>query len=367
MASLPAAAAYSQPGTPLPAAAPVLQVRVAAVPELVRQPGWFSGFHCATSRASELLAAAIGRRLHIRDRVVWGDAPIDGEVSDLRRNLIRNVAPEGADLVIGLVPAISTPSVTGVGKHDDGLAAYSQGYVALRVSRPLCNVGRLMAHEVAHIFGGIHRRGDDYLMDPRAPGTRVDELNAALFELHRDRMIRTQKPPLQGEMLHMMWRLTSADLESAITWLRVGALAATMGKNEIACRHYRRAVTIDPALRTAWVNLGHARLQLAQFGAAEEAYLTALDLGTGDGLVYNNLAVVYLSVGQLRRARESMNRAVELGYDVPAGLRQAIREATRHGVPTGTGSLGPFVAQSWASSQASAYSTRSRSTSPSPQ
>ncbi|MGD8328012.1 MAG: hypothetical protein PVJ49_01170 [Acidobacteriota bacterium] len=367
LAGLPVATASSERGAPPTAAGPELQVRVAAVPELVRQPGWFSGFHCATARASELLAMAVGRRLHIRDRVVWVDAPIDGEVSELRRHLIRNVEDDGADLVIGLVPAVATPPVTGIGRHDDGLAAYSQGYVALRVGRPLCNVGRLLAHEVAHIFGGIHRRGDDYLMDPLTPGTRVDELNAALFELHRDRMIRTQQPPLQGEMLRMMWRLTSADLDSAITWLRVGALAATMGKNEIACRHYERAAAIDPTLRTAWVNLGHARLQLEQFSAAEDAYLAALDLGTGGGLVYNNLAVVYLSLGRLRRARESMNHALELGYDVPAGLRQAIREAMRRGVTMDLGPAAPSAAQSWASSQSSAYSTRSPSMSPAPQ
>jgi hypothetical protein len=364
LASLPAAAAVSRASAPPIVTAPDLQVRVATVPELAQQRHWFSGFQCATLRADSLLDTAIGRRLRIRDRVVWLDAPIDGEPSDLRRHLIRNVDHGGADLVIGLVPATAVPSVTGAGRQDDGLAAYSQGYVVLRVGRPLCNVGRLMAHEVAHIFGGIHRRGDGYLMDPQAPGTHVDELNAALFELHRDRMIRTRKPPLQGEMLRMMWRLTSAELDSAITWLRVGALAATMGKNGAACGHYERALAIDPTLRTAWVNLGHARLQLEQFDAAEEAYLNALDLGTGDGLVYNNLAVVYLSIGQVRRARESMDRALDLGYDVPEGLRRAIRESIRRGVPKKPGPPGPFTAQSWTPSQSSADSTRSRSISP---
>jgi len=308
-------------------AASELRVRVATAPQIVRQRGWFGDFSCATLRASDLLAVAIGRRLSVQDRVVWPAPPVDDGLGALRSHLLRTVDPGGADLVVGLVPADGWASSADVRIHDDGLAAYSQGYVVLRVGTPLCDAGRLMAHEIAHIFGGIHRHGANYLMDPSAPGTEVDEINAALFELHRDRMIRTQTPPLRGEMLRMMWRLTSADPGAATTWLRVGALAATVGRFEIACRHYERALAIEPELRTAWVNLGHARLQLEQLAAAEQAYTKALEIGTGDGLVYNNLAIVYLSRGEPRRALESMSRALELGYEVPEGLQRAIRES----------------------------------------
>jgi superkiller protein 3 len=144
-------------------------------------------------------------------------------------------------------------------------------------------------------------------------------------------LIREHEPPLGGNMLRMMWRLARADVNAAETWLRVGVLAASMDKHEPTCQHYERALGLDPQQRVAWVNLGHARLQLGRFMAAEEAYLEALALDPDDGLVHNNLAVIYMSVNQPNRAAASMNRALELGYDVPQALRDAIRQALGDG------------------------------------
>jgi len=247
---------------------------------------------------------------------------------------VRTVDHGGADIVVALVPADAQTARAGQ-FVEDGLAAYSRGYVVLRVGSQLCESGRLMAHEIAHIFGGIHRFGAGNLMDPTAPGSRIDELNGALFELHRDRMIRNDEPPLSGEMLRMMWRLARADVDAADTWLKVGVLAATMNKPEAACAHYERALELDPLLRVGWVNLGHARLQIGRFARAEEAYMEALALDPDDGLVHNNLAVVYMSLDKPNRAAASMNRALDLGYDVPAALRKAIRRAGGGGRSTG--------------------------------
>jgi tetratricopeptide (TPR) repeat protein len=307
-----------------------LQVRVAVVPALARQRGWFRDFQCAASRASELLHTAIGRQLHLRDRVTWSSLSDSDELHDLRSQLIDSIDHGGADLVVGLVPA-RADSGGGSRIIEDGLAAYSQGYLVMRVGTPLCEAGKLLAHEIAHIFGGIHRAGQGNLMDPLEPGTQVDELNAALFDLHRDRHVREQAPPLHGETLRMMWRLSGADIETAGTWLRVGVVAANMGKYEPAITHYEHALAIDRELRVAWVNLGHARLQRERFAAAEQAYVEALARDDNDGTVHNNLAVVYMSMGQPRRAQASMNRALELGYDVPKSLRDAIRHAV--GIP----------------------------------
>lgn len=305
---------------------PALQVRVAVVAELAQRRGWYGEFQCAASRASELLESAIGRRLRVRDRVPWPDYSDDDDIYALRSQLVRNVDHGGADIVVALIPAVEQGQRVGQ-FVEDGLAAYSRGYVVLRVGSQLCESGRLLAHEIAHIFGGIHRFGAGNLMNPTAPGRRIDELNGALFDLHRDRIIRDHEPPLSGDMLRMMWRLARAEVDAADTWLKVGVLAATMDKPEAACAHYERALELDPLLRVGWVNLGHARLQLGRFVPAEEAYLEALALDPDDGLVHNNLAVVYMSMDEPDRAAVSMNRALYLGYDVPAALREAIRRA----------------------------------------
>lgn len=164
-------------------------------------------------------------------------------------------------------------------------------------------------------------------MDPDVPGTRIDELNAALFELHRRRLVRAQAPLLDGEMLDMMWGLAGADTTAASTWLLVGVLAATAGDVTAACRHYERALAIAPQLRTAWVNLGHARLRLHHFAAAAQAYHTALALDPNDGIVHYNLAIVYLSTDRPKQAKASMNRAIELGEEIAPALRSAIQAA----------------------------------------
>ncbi len=316
-----------QSAEPQPEPGPELQVRIAVVPGLAQQRGWYGEFQCAVSRASRLLESAGGRKLRVRDRVPWSGFSGDEDLYALRAELVRGVDHGDADIVVGLIPAAATDQGIGSQFVEDGLAAYSRGYVVLRVGPELCDAGQLLAHEIAHIFGGIHRAGAGNLMDPTAPGSRIDELNGALFDLHRERLIRDHEPPLGGEMLRMMWRLARADVSSAATWSRVGVLAATMGKHEAACEHYQRALGIDPRHRVAWVNLGHARLQLGHFAAAEEAYLEALALDPDDGIVHNNLAVVYMSVKRPKRAAASMNRALELGYNVPQALRDTIRQS----------------------------------------
>lgn len=304
-----------------------LQLRVAYTPSYARQPGWSSQLDCAVKRASSLLEDALGRRLRIAERTLWRAPAGEQNPYVLRAHLIRNVPAGDADLVLGLLPTELPDDVAAAPFEEEGLAAYSQGYVVLRAGRDLCVSGRLLAHEIAHIFGGVHRAGAGNLMDHAASGDAIDELNAALFALHRDRDVRRQPPPLRGPDLRMMWGLARADTAAGDTWLRVGVLAARMGKSEAACGHYERAVAIDPDLRDAWVNLGHARLQLGDLVSAEEAYQRALALGEADGVVHNNLAVIYLSTGQIERAAVAVARALELGYDVPEPLREAIRKA----------------------------------------
>jgi hypothetical protein len=313
-------------GTPAGASqepGPDLQVRVAFAPAFARQSSWSFQFECAVAKANPLLEAAIGRRLVVRDRTPWLVPAGVEEPRALRARLIDSVEHGGADLVVGLVPVRVPAAGVTLRFVEDGLAGYSQGYILLRVGLDLCASGALLAHEVAHVFGGIHRDGGGNLMDRDAPGDRVDPLNAALFALHRDRMIRRQAPPLSGTDLRMMWRLSRADVGSASTWLRVGFLAARMGKHEAACLHYEQALALDPELRAAWVNVGHARLALGHMEPAARAYERALQLDPDDGVVHNNLAVIYLSTGQPARAAAAIQRALALGYDVPKPLRLA--------------------------------------------
>ena len=111
------------------------------------------------------------------------------ELDDRERaaQLVRGVDHGGADIVVALIPT-DEPQQRDGQFVEDGLAAYSRGYVVLRVGSELCQSGRLLAHEIAHIFGGIHRFGAGNLMNPTAPGTRIDELNGVLLPAIDDPM-----------------------------------------------------------------------------------------------------------------------------------------------------------------------------------
>lgn len=328
---LPFANAAPQAVAPASGAAVELQVRVAFAPEFAQRPGWAADFRCAVGRASRLLEPVLGRRLKVRDQVVWRAPVKRDDLYELRSQIVSSVEHGGADLVVGLIPIDSSSGAGATHFVEDGLASYSHGYLVLRVGSDLCETGALLAHEISHVFGGVHRAGAGNLMDPNAPGQRFDELNLALLALHRDRLVRQQEPPLRGEQLRRMWRLARADLAAATTWLEVGVLAAQMKQPEPACRHYERALEISPTLRQAWINLGHAQLQLGHLDVAENAYGKAVELQPADGLLHNNMAVIYLSTGRPNRAAEALEQALALGYDVALPLRQAVAAAVARG------------------------------------
>ncbi|MFQ5742373.1 MAG: tetratricopeptide repeat protein [Acidobacteriota bacterium] len=283
-----------------------------------------SEFECAVQRASSLLEPAIGRSLKIKGKVPWFGGMAGGSVYDLRRDLIGTVTTGKAEIVVGLATggaAARPPGIDGEPYIDltkeEGLAAYSRGYVVMKVGAgDLCGIYRLLAHEIAHVFGGIHRRGDNYLMDRDSPGVEIDPLNAELFSLHRERSFAPGAAPLEGEELRSMWRLARADLDAPKTWMSVGVLAARMGKPEAAVRYYEMALEKDPDYLLALINLGHARFQLGELEAAEECYLRALQLGPDDGLVHNNLAAIYCAIGSPQQAVSHLRKALSLHFPV---------------------------------------------------
>ena len=318
---------------------PPILVRAAYAPMLQHDSSWHPEFRCALARASRLLEGVLGRELQLIGRAPWKFGGLSTDLYELRADIGKTVDPDGADLVIGLAtqqPRGATPSGAVI-YRENGLAGYSSGSVVLRVGPgDLCDAHRLMAHEIAHVFGGVHRNGAGNLMNRGQPGDIIDPLNAELLALHRDRRVRLDPPPLQRDDLRMLWRLASASLESAETWTRVGYLATKMEMPHDAIRFYQRARDLDPESGTAWITLGHALLRLERFDEAERSYLEALRLGSDEGIVQNNLAVVCLSTGRPEEAAVRARRALELGFDVPPGLIGAIEQATGRRFDRGT-------------------------------
>ncbi len=316
------------------------KLRVAYSPNLRGVPSWSAELDCAVSRAGLILEEALGRDLTIDSKVPWFGGSVGRSARELREALLEEVEREGADLVLGLGArarrpppgprpegVLTEPSLDFT--RDEGLANYTEGYLGLEVlAEDLCDISRLLAHEIAHIFGAVHRQGRRLLMDPGGSfGLDVDPLNEELLRLHRDRGFGRGKAPLSGEDLRTLWRLARADVKEAQTWTIVGALAVRMGKPAAAIRNYERALAIDPGYREALVYLGHARFQLGELRAAEASYLKVLE-GGDDALVLNNLAAVYYGLGEPRRSLPYLEKALALGYSVDPRFIAAIEEAT---------------------------------------
>lgn len=325
--------------TPAPADEP-LAIRIAYSPELRKRPRWTAELDCAVSRASAALHEAIGRELVVTSRVPWFGAKVGRSLVDLREALVEDVELEAADVVMGLAVHVElTPRAArppGIElepqldlSRDEGLAHSTRGYVVFSVrANDLCEIYRLVAHEMAHVYGGVHREGSEYLMDKDGSGLEIDPLNAELLALHRGRRFGPGQAPLAGEDLKTMWRLERAGLDDPETWLVVGFLAAKMGRPADAARSYERALAIEPGYAQALVNLGHARFQLGELDAAEASYLKALEVGGDNGEVANNLAAICFARGRPEEALAHLRKALELGFAVHPRFIEEIEKAT---------------------------------------
>lgn len=311
-----------------------LLVRVAYSPDLRHNPGWLREVECAFSRVNAILDPVVGRPVEIVDKVVWLGGATEGTAYELRENLVRAVDPGEAEIVIGLAGGSGTTSRDeawhgGEILIEEGLAHYTRGYVVIEVGAgDICEGYRLLAHELAHVFGGVHRTDDAYLLTTDGSGFEIDPLNEALLRLHADRRFGPGVAPLSGEELRTMWRLARSDVGQPTTWLVVGILAARMGKPDAACTYYERALEIAPDFAAAHANLGHAQFQLEDLAAAEKHYLRALELAPGNGMVHNNLAAIYYGHGSPERAVPHLRSALLVGFEVDPQFIVAVEQAT---------------------------------------
>jgi len=86
----------------------------------------------------------------------------------------------------------------------------------------------------------------------------------------------------------------------------LGALKVSLGDVEAGAGLLERAVALDPRNPGTFYVLGNARLQVAQFKAAREAFRRALDLGPGDPRNARALVQGWIAEGDLAGARRTL-------------------------------------------------------------
>jgi len=182
--------------------APV-RLLVAADHEIRNEREWTRGLSLVVAEAESLLLPYLGRPLEVVRTVPWQGSVRQPSADPLLQDLMSSVSRGDADIVVGFVRAYSFQGFSETGVRIRGLANYRSAYTVLMLGGPLgdrrtpiSEIGSLLAHELAHIFGAVHRSGADLLLAPGGVGTRVDALSAALIGMHRERTFGASGFPL---------------------------------------------------------------------------------------------------------------------------------------------------------------------------
>lgn len=176
---------------------------VATDHEIRNDREWARGLALVVAEAEDLLYPYLGRPLEVVRTAPWQGSFRQPSADPLLQDLMRSVSREDADIVVGFARSYSFQPFTETGARARGLANYRSAYAVLMLGgslgddrTPVSEIGSLLAHELAHVFGAVHRSGADLLLAPGGVGTRIDALSAALIGMHRERSFGAPGFPL---------------------------------------------------------------------------------------------------------------------------------------------------------------------------
>jgi tetratricopeptide (TPR) repeat protein len=109
-------------------------------------------------------------------------------------------------------------------------------------------------------------------------------------------------------------------------WGNIGFIELQKGNIDEAIKALEKATTFNFRYVQAFANLANAYLLGGRVDDSIEAGLKALALHPDFAPAHNNLAIAYLEKGQPQPAIEHCERAVELGYDVPAEILKEVEK-----------------------------------------
>jgi len=103
----------------------------------------------------------------------------------------------------------------------------------------------------------------------------------------------------------------------------LGVALAQQNKLEEARMALDRALKIDPRDREVLINLAMIELSLQNEGRALQLFLRALAIdpeNSQNGLIYNNLAVIYFHLEKYELSWEFVQKALQTGFKVDENL-----------------------------------------------
>ncbi len=342
-------------------------LRILADEEYRASPEWEKKAGRAVAIASKDFKKLFGIRFRISDVAAWdteGSPPFLAKIAEALDRSVR----KGTDEIVVLLTARECPE-----DAYKGFSIFREGIVVLRDPKKPIELGRVLEHEIGHLYGAVHLRDPDSIMDVQMRGEEFDEVNARLIRFNRLRDFNPVGFPMARENLeealglyrevirrngietanpkdettvgdtipapNIRKRLDDACLfaaqvlielkryDEAIEECRAArainpdshvALNLTAmamrrdGDLEKAIACYREILAKEPNLARVHFNLGIALAKSGKLLSAMESYSQALKLKPDFAEALSNLGDVLIRLDKVEEAKVNLRKAVAL-------------------------------------------------------
>jgi len=102
---------------------------------------------------------------------------------------------------------------------------------------------------------------------------------------------------------------------TAALYSRLGTIETDIGLVELAEKHCRDAIRIDPGYDGAYSNLGNVLFKLTRFDEAEQAYRDAIRIDPNNTAPHNNLGILHSKLKRFDEAEQAFRHAIQIDLD----------------------------------------------------
>lgn len=320
--------------TPAYRGAPTRTVKIQVVvdSEFASQPQWQKRAQGYLAAASDELYSLINVKLEVTEYSVWRHGR-NLDFGAMTAAMVNEVDKGTAEILLGMT------LVTGSGKkkeiRKDGLTIARRG-IMVKCYRgdedQNKTLPRVIAHEMVHIFGGVHVF-DGSIMSPVFDETtemKLDALNEDIVEITRKIDFEAGYASLSQNDLKRLARLyrraTHMGNTEMPTWLELGEIYSQLGQYGEAIFAFRQVVRQDQTAAYAWGEIGDCYRRAGEIRKAIETFERAIDRVDEKGVFYGKLALIYFNYGQYELSYDKALEARKHGFEVTSDLWHQLRK-----------------------------------------
>ncbi|MDD5217879.1 MAG: tetratricopeptide repeat protein, partial [Candidatus Omnitrophica bacterium] len=185
----------------------------------------------------------------------------------------------------------------------------------------------VLIHEMGHVFGAIHAEDSDSIMSPivdRQIPTGFDNINADIIMLTRDidfsKGIKTLDPKTSQQLLSSYIRLMNMN-QPVEFYYNLGIFYLNLGKAEDTVQAWQKAAALDPKDPQIQMDLGILYLKVGDYKKAVKYLSHSVSLLSSPlqkpkrAEALKNLGDAYLQDGALMPAYNALSRALAIAPD----------------------------------------------------